>query len=245
MPGRGAPSRAAVAAMLGGAPLPPVPARGNGGSGEILALGHLFGGLAERMELSPGAMALINGSPARPRSWPTPRSPGARGWRSPSAVLALSAEAIGAPLEASRRARARCGATSTRRRALRSLRALLAGGAAERQAHQAPVSYRILPRVLGRLREAQAEAERGRGGIAAPRHRQPGLPAARAERPLGRDRVERRLPQRARAAALDGLAHRVGRRGQLAQRQIDKLLQHPENARRCWRGTSGRSSRCT
>ena len=44
---------AAVAAMLDGGPLPAVPARGNGGAGEILALGHLFGELAERVELEP------------------------------------------------------------------------------------------------------------------------------------------------------------------------------------------------
>src|SRR4051812_39252502 len=53
----------AVAAMLG-APLPAVPGEGNGGSGEILALGRLFYDLSARMELRPKErMALINGSP--------------------------------------------------------------------------------------------------------------------------------------------------------------------------------------
>jgi histidine ammonia-lyase len=40
-----------VAAMLGGGPLPVLPARGQGGSGEILSLAHLFLPLARSMEL--------------------------------------------------------------------------------------------------------------------------------------------------------------------------------------------------
>ncbi len=40
---------AAVAALLDGPPLPPVPSQGNGGSGEIIALGHLFRPLARRL----------------------------------------------------------------------------------------------------------------------------------------------------------------------------------------------------
>src|SRR4051794_11365086 len=54
----------AVAMMLEGGPLPAVPSQGNGGSGEILALGHLF----DRMGRSVGleekeGNALVNGSP--------------------------------------------------------------------------------------------------------------------------------------------------------------------------------------
>src|SRR3954454_5637554 len=53
----------AVGAMLD-EPLPEVPVDGNGGSGEILALGRLFYTLSARMELEPKErMALINGSP--------------------------------------------------------------------------------------------------------------------------------------------------------------------------------------
>jgi hypothetical protein len=44
--------------------------------------------------------------------------------------------------------------------ALHSFAALLGGGAPERQAHQAPISHRVLPRVLGRLGEAQSHIER-------------------------------------------------------------------------------------
>jgi histidine ammonia-lyase len=41
----------AVAAMLHGAELPRVPSQGNGGSGEILALGHLFDVMGRRLGL--------------------------------------------------------------------------------------------------------------------------------------------------------------------------------------------------
>ena len=55
----------AVASLLdSGRVLPSVPAQGNGGSGEILALSHLFGPLIESVD--PGekeGLALINGSP--------------------------------------------------------------------------------------------------------------------------------------------------------------------------------------
>jgi histidine ammonia-lyase len=55
---------AAVAAMLDGRALPDVPAHGNGGSGEIPALGALFGSLGSERELAlKESMSLINGSP--------------------------------------------------------------------------------------------------------------------------------------------------------------------------------------
>src|SRR4051812_8072543 len=54
----------AVAGLLAGAPLPEVPGQGNGGSGEIVALGRLFYDLSARLDLHPKErMALINGSP--------------------------------------------------------------------------------------------------------------------------------------------------------------------------------------
>src|SRR5215213_8559048 len=53
----------AVAGMLD-APLPEVPGQGNGGAGEIVALGRLFYDLSARLDLEPKErMALINGSP--------------------------------------------------------------------------------------------------------------------------------------------------------------------------------------
>jgi histidine ammonia-lyase len=54
----------AVAAMLASPRQPQVPARGQGGAGEILALSHLFLDLARRQELGEkDGLCLVNGSP--------------------------------------------------------------------------------------------------------------------------------------------------------------------------------------
>ena len=71
----------------------------------------------------------------------------------------LSAEAIKAPLEAYDAAFEALWEDEHEAASLRRLRALLAGGAKERRPYQAPVSYRILPRVIGQFRRVIAEAE--------------------------------------------------------------------------------------
>ena len=167
-------------------PLPAVPARGNGGAGEILALGNLFYGLSAAMDLHPKErMALVNGSPCAAALVADVALAGRGRLALAEALLALAAEvARGAARALRRGARGAVGRRARGRRA-----ALAAGaarrGAAERQGHQAPVSFRILPRVLGR-----DAAGAGRGGgrrrrLAALGHRQPGLRPADADRPLG------------------------------------------------------------
>jgi histidine ammonia-lyase len=71
----------------------------------------------------------------------------------------LSAEAIKAPLEAYDAAFEDLWGDPYEAAALHRLRSLLQGGATERRPYQAPVSYRILPRVLGQMRRAVAQAE--------------------------------------------------------------------------------------
>jgi histidine ammonia-lyase len=149
-----------VAALLRGE-LPPVPRNGNGGSGEILALGHLFHpvGVRLRLETKEG-LALVNGSPCA-AALVADAALVARALRTRAEqVLALAVEAFGAPLEAYAPELAELWLDEAEGDALRSLGALLAGGARERRPHQAPVSFRILPRVLGRSRRAEAEAAR-------------------------------------------------------------------------------------
>ena len=202
------PLAAAVAALLGGAPLPPVPARGNGGSGEILALGHLFGGLAERMELEPREkMALINGSPCAAALVADAALAGQGRLALAERVLALSAEAIRAPLDGFSPELGALWGDEHETRALESLTALLAGGAAERQPHQAPVSHRVLPRVLGRLREAQAHAERTAAGSLAAVTDNPVFLPPGPERPLGAIVSNGGFHNDRAHPALDGLAH--------------------------------------
>jgi histidine ammonia-lyase len=149
----------AVAAMLGEA-LPSVPARGHGGAGEIVALGHLFAGLDELELAEKETLALVNGSPCAAALVADAALAAARRLDLAEQVLALSAEAAAAPLEAYAPELEAIWEDEHEVAALGRLRELLAGGAPERRAYQAPVGYRILPRVSAHGRRAVAEAGR-------------------------------------------------------------------------------------
>jgi histidine ammonia-lyase len=149
----------AVAALLDGAPLPPVPLRGNGGSGEILALGHLFGPLMESFDLGEKeGLALINGSPCAAALAADAVLAGRRRLRLAYDVLALSVEAYRSPLDAYDSALIELWGDTHETRALEELRERLDPDA-PRRSHQGPVAFRILPRVLGEAERALALAE--------------------------------------------------------------------------------------
>lgn len=151
----------AVAAMLDGRPLPPVPVQGNGGAGEILAPGHLFAQIGAEIELEEKeGMALVNGSPSSAALVADVALAARNRLRLALEVFALSAEAFRAPLQAYSPALEALWDDEHEIVALRGLRELLQGAAAERRWYQAPVSYRILPRVLGQTYRALAAAER-------------------------------------------------------------------------------------
>jgi histidine ammonia-lyase len=152
----------AVAGMLAAGELPLVPSQGNGGSGEILALGHLFELMGQRLGLQEKeGNALVNGSPCGAALL----ADGALAAEGRIALayqaFALSVEAFAAPLEAYDPALAALWGDAGETAALGRLGALLAGARDARAGHQAPVSYRILPRVLGQAERALADAQRG------------------------------------------------------------------------------------
>ena len=145
-----------VAAMLEADALPPVPAQGQGGAGEILSLGHLFTDLAESAKLAiKDVMCLVNGSPAA-TGLVTDAALVAEGRLAVAAqVFALSFEAFNAPLCHLDAALGDYWNNAHDHWALERLRALVGGGhGGERRPYQAPVSYRILPRMLGQARRA-------------------------------------------------------------------------------------------
>jgi histidine ammonia-lyase len=220
----------AVAALLDG-PLPVVPAQGSGGSGEVVALGRLFYELSTRMELTPKErMALINGSPCAAALMADLALAGRARLMLTEAVFALAAEAARAPLEAFSADLEDLWDDEHETAALRSLRALLDGGAAERQAHQASVSFRILPRMLGMARRAEAEAERAAAVSLRSVTDNPVFVPPDDTRPLG-DVLSTGGYHNARApAAMDALGIAWADLCQLAQRLTDKLLQHPATA---------------
>jgi histidine ammonia-lyase len=149
----------AVAGLLADGPLPPMPRHGNGGSGEILALAHLFEPLAaSRTLLEKEANALTNGAPCAAGLAADAVLSAQRRVTLAEEVLALTIEAYGAPLEAYDAALESLWDDPFEAEALRNLRARLDPGRAGRLGHQAPVSFRVLPRVLGQARRATAQA---------------------------------------------------------------------------------------
>ena len=150
-----------IVGMLNGEhAIPPVPGDGNGAAGEILPLYHLFAPLTDAfpMEIKEKG-PLTNGAPcaaallsdvalfARPR------------WELAASIFALSAEAMRTPLGAFDPVLATLWNDPDAGAALTRLSALLQGGASERRSFQAPVSFRILPRVLGRAHRSLRTAE--------------------------------------------------------------------------------------
>lgn len=141
-------------------PPPRVPLAGEVFSGEIVPLMRVMVGI-DPDELEEGEpMALVNGSPcsAALAAEVALRSRNRLGLA--EAVFALSIEALGAPLEAYDPALRDLWGDPHETAALDALGALLAGAAREgRRPFQAPVSWRILPRVLGQAHRAVAAAE--------------------------------------------------------------------------------------
>ena len=149
----------AVASLLDGGPLPRVPAQGNGGSGEILALAHLFGPLLERFDAGEKeGLALINGSPCAAALEADATLGARRRLRLAHDVFALSIEAFGAPLDAYDPRLEELWGDEHETRALQELRSRI-DPTSPRRMHQGPVGFRILPRVLGQAGRSVATAE--------------------------------------------------------------------------------------
>jgi len=150
----------AVAGMLDGA-MPQVPASGQGGAGEILALYPLFADLSKRFDLDVKERgSLINGSPCAAALLADSVFVTRRRIALAERVMALSITALGAPLEHYDAALETLWGDEHEAVALRRLRGLLESTGPNRRQYQAPVSYRIVPRVIGAARRALAATER-------------------------------------------------------------------------------------
>lgn len=151
----------AVAAMLDGGPMPAVPSQGQGGAGEILALYPLFAELSTRFDLEVKERgSLINGSPCAAALVADAALAARRRVRMTQKVFALSIEAFRAPLEHYDEALDTLWGDEHEAAALRGLREFLVGAGDGRRNYQAPVSYRIVPRILGQAHRALSTAER-------------------------------------------------------------------------------------
>jgi histidine ammonia-lyase len=154
------PEVAGRVAELLGSPLPCVPLGGQAGPGEILPMLHLMAAV-DGVDLEEGeGMALINGSPYSTAVLADTAVRAKHRLANAELVFALAIDAFRAPLDAYDEALEDLWDDPYQIAALRSLRAHLAGAEASgRLAHQAPVSFRIVPRLAGEARRAVAQAE--------------------------------------------------------------------------------------
>ncbi|MSP82215.1 MAG: histidine ammonia-lyase [Alphaproteobacteria bacterium] len=150
----------AVVAMLNGErPVPPVPADGNGSAGEILALYHLFAPLSQTLDMAVKEKGgLVNGAPCAAALLADGALAAERRWALAAEVFALSFEAIRAPVESLDPLLGVLWNDADAAAALHLLGRLLADASDVRRGYQAPVSFRILPKVLGRALRAQRVA---------------------------------------------------------------------------------------
>jgi histidine ammonia-lyase len=141
----------AVAGMLDGRTLPDVPAHGNGGSGEIAPLGALFGELGTVRELAlKESMSLVNGSPCAAALVADAAlcASDLIDWAQRLFGLAALAYGVGPAIYDARLDQ--LWGDPFQVCALTRLREQLPSGSAATAGHvQPPVSYRIIPRVVG------------------------------------------------------------------------------------------------
>ena len=218
----------AVAALLDGGPLPDVPSQGNGGSGEIIALGHLFRPLADRFELAEKeGLALINGSPCAAALIADAALAAAGRLAVAYDAFALSVEAFRAPLEAYDDAFDTLFGDACETAALQAIRSRLVGADATRASHQAPVSFRILPRVLGQAERAAAAArEAARVSLASVTDNPVFLPPSKTH-PRGRVISTGGYHNGAAPQALNALAATWADLARLAERHVEQLWVGP------------------
>lgn len=175
-----------MAALLDG-PMAPVPMDGQVGAGEILPMFHVLRDFSrEGLEEGEG-MALSNGSPCSAALLADAAYRARRRLAHAEALFALSIEAFRAPLGAYDEALEELWGDEHEGAALRSLRSHLTGTESEgRRFHQAPVSYRALPRILGQAHRALDAAERAAAVSLRSVTDNPVYAFPDAEHPLGR-----------------------------------------------------------
>jgi histidine ammonia-lyase len=145
-------------------------------------------------------------------------------------VFALSAEVLGAPDDAYAADLEPLWGDQHETAALVRLRSLLEDGPRLRQPYQAPVSFRILPRVLGASRRALEVAERAASTSLRSVTDNPVYIPPDGERPLGTILSNGGYHNAQAPVALDGVTVALTDLCQLAERHVDQLFQHPATA---------------
>ena len=221
---------AAVAELLDGRKLPAVSMEGQGGAGEILGLAPLFNGLAERFELGEKeCLSLINGSPCASALIADSALAARRRLALAEEVFALSCEAIRAPLGHFGEELEGLWGDPAESATLQRLRGLMAGGTSQRRPYQAPVSFRILPRVLAQFRRTTEAAEVAAETSLKAVTDNPVFLAATDAAPTGRVYSTGGYHNAMAHPAMDNLAAAMADLCLLADRHVSKLLHGPHS----------------
>jgi histidine ammonia-lyase len=222
----------AVAARLDGRALAPVPRLGNGGPGEIQALGWLFEDIPGELELGvKEGMALINGAPCAPALLADATLCTERALAVAVPVFCLAVAAFGvSPAIYDRRLEALWG-DPAQAAALQAIRAGIEGAALPPTAGehpQPPVSYRILPRVLGNANRV-VTAARDAAEIALPAvSDNPVFLLGEGPGDLGDVVSTGGFHNGAAPGCIDALTFALADLAQLAQHQLQRLQTSPE-----------------
>jgi histidine ammonia-lyase len=212
-----------VAALLDG-PLPRVPLDGQDGAGEILPLMHVMAAVGSGNLVEGEGMALINGSPCATALAADVALHAGNRLRLAEAIFALSIEALAAPLDAYDEALDDLRGDEAERTVLQHLRGHLRGAVTSgRLAHQAPVSYRILPQVLGQAQRAvQAVAHAATAALGSVTENPVYLPASQGH-PFGRVLSTGGFHNGAAAPAINWLTASWADLALVAQRQVTAM----------------------
>ncbi|MEQ9350484.1 MAG: aromatic amino acid lyase [Alphaproteobacteria bacterium] len=220
---------ARVAAMLDGGAMPVVPRWGQAGPGEIVPLGHIMS------ELRDGALgiredgALYNGSPVSAGLAGHAALLAAPRLRLMARIFALSIEAFKAPLDAYDPALRPLWGDDHESRALAMLWADIGqADRSERRFYQAPVSWRIVPRLLGTaLRAADTLADVAAVSLRSvtdnPVYVPPDHPTCGDDHPHGRVFSNGGYHNATATPAMDSLAAALADLISLAHRQVVKM----------------------
>ena len=218
----------AVADMLDGRALPAVSMQGQGGAGEILSMGPLFYDLGCGFPLAEKeSLSLINGSPSSAALVADAALIAPRRLAVAYRVMALSTEAFRAPMDAYDPVFDALWGEPSEAVALRELRRLLDGAGGGRRFYQAPVSYRILPRLFGLAERCVAEAARAATVSLSSVTDNPVFIAPTPEHPRGRALSNGGYHNAMAWPALDGLAHVWAELCLVADRHTSKMHEGP------------------
>lgn len=213
-----------IAQMLDGRSLPPIPRRGHGGSGEIIPLGHLLGHLAPLARDSKEGNALLNGSPCAAALVADAALAARERLSLVADVLALSCEAISAPLENYGAALGNLWGDESETEALAAIRSRLEGAPTEgRRTYQTPVSWRIIPRVLGQAYRATSQAEQAAATSLRSITDNPVYVPPDDDHPLGQTFSTGGYHNSMATPAIDGLGHAWADLATLVERQCAAL----------------------